>query len=180
MTANHFDLLFHPSFIALIGPNNNSETFPDKIWSFWKCPFKATKEQLKHFEGTSNIYDRLVMVQSISVSVVWKPDHKKLYLSQTMAIGQTLTIMHVLNWIWLCPLASKQHQYLNLCQRHREFPSNLLSKYYSGLMVLNYSAQMGTGASNMAWSLACFSKLDEYKAKHDKITEIDDNWMGYC
>ena len=155
MTANHFDLLFHPSFIALIGPNYNSETFPDKIWSFWKCPFKATKEQLKHFEGTSNIYDRLVMVQSISVSVVWKPYHKKLYLSQTMAIGQTLTIMHVFNWIWLCPLASKHQQHPNPCQLHQEFPSNLQSESYPGLMLLKL--KLRTGASNMAWSLACLA-----------------------
>ena len=38
------------------------------------------------------------------------------------------------------------------CQQHLEFPSSLPSKYYPGPMLLNFSIQMGTGVSNMAWS----------------------------
>ena len=38
------------------------------------------------------------------------------------------------------------------CQQHLELPSGLPSKYYLGPMLLNFSVEMGTGVSNMAWS----------------------------
>ena len=38
------------------------------------------------------------------------------------------------------------------CQQHLKFPSGLPSKYYPGPMLLNFSVQMGTSISNMAWS----------------------------
>ena len=51
------------------------------------------------------------------------------------------------NWRW--PLASKQHQYPNPCQQYQEFPSSLPSKYYPGLMLLNFSILMKACAANM-------------------------------
>ena len=38
------------------------------------------------------------------------------------------------------------------CQQHLEFPSSHPSKYHPGPMLLNFSVQIGTVASNMAWS----------------------------
>ena len=41
---------------------------------------------------------------------------------------------------------------LGFCQQHPEFPSGHPSKYFQDQMLLNFSVQMVTGVSNMAWS----------------------------
>ena len=53
-------------------------------------------------------------------------------------------------WIQQCPQPSKQHQYPKLCQEHQELPSGLPSLCCPSPKFLNFSVQMGTGASNMA------------------------------
>ena len=47
-----------------------------------------------------------------------------------------------------CPLASKQHLYVNPCQQHLEFPCALSSNYSPGPILLYFSFKMETGVSN--------------------------------
>ena len=36
--------------------------------------------------------------------------------------------------------------------QHQQFPGGLLSQYYTGSTLLNFSVRMGTGALNVVWS----------------------------
>ena len=58
------------------------------------------------------------------------------------------------------------------CQQHLEFPSSLPSKYYTGPMLLDLRVQMGTGASNMAWSADMTTFF--IPAKRTTLSSFDD------